>query len=75
VDSILIQNEALKLSPYERARLADSLLVSLDEDVDREIEKSWAEESEKRLNAYQRGDIRSLEGPAAMAQLRQELAQ
>ena len=49
----IIQN-ALKLSPQEKLLVVDSLLKSLDE-PDKEIEKIWVEESEKRLQLFRQG--------------------
>jgi putative addiction module component (TIGR02574 family) len=43
----IIEAQALKLSPEERAQLADRLITSLFED--HEIEKAWAEEVERRI--------------------------
>jgi hypothetical protein len=43
-----IQAEALKLHPSERARLAEALLLSLEELSDEENERLWAEEARRR---------------------------
>jgi putative addiction module component (TIGR02574 family) len=53
-----ILNEALKLSPEERARIAQELLRSLDEDADEDpaaVEAAWAVEIERRAVRAQRG--------------------
>ena len=42
-----VEAEALKLTPEERAHLADRLLASLSEDA--EIEEDWAIEVERRV--------------------------
>jgi putative addiction module component (TIGR02574 family) len=52
-------NEALTLLPAERAELIDKLLVSLDKS-DHEIEKQWAKEAEVRIDAYDKGKIKSI---------------
>ena len=52
-------NEALTLIPAERAALIDKLLVSLDKS-DHEIEKQWAKEAEDRIDAYDKGKIKSI---------------
>jgi len=49
-------DQALNLTPEERAMLADQLLDSLDRS-DTEIDKLWAEEAESRLDAYKSGDL------------------
>lgn len=51
---------ALSLSPADRAELADRLLTSLDASPDRRIDKLWAQESEDRLDAFDRGEIRTV---------------
>lgn len=43
-DPAKLLTEALKLSPEERAALAASLLDSLEESVDEDVEAAWAAE-------------------------------
>jgi putative addiction module component (TIGR02574 family) len=43
-----LQSEALKLSPRERARLAEALLQSLDELSEEQNTLLWIEESHRR---------------------------
>ena len=43
-----IEAEALKLEPKARARLAERLLESLETLSDKENERLWAEEAERR---------------------------
>jgi putative addiction module component (TIGR02574 family) len=54
-----IEQEALKLKPIERVRLAESLLGSLDH-PDPETEQLWVAESEARYQAYKKGDIEGI---------------
>ncbi|MFZ5572503.1 MAG: addiction module protein [Thermodesulfobacteriota bacterium] len=51
--------EALMLPPHERAQLAEQLFTSLDIS-DEEIERLWAEEAESRIDAYERGEIKTV---------------
>ena len=51
-----ILKEALKLKPEERFTVIETLLKSLDE-PDKNVDKLWAEEAEKRLNAYREGRL------------------
>jgi len=51
--------EALALSPDERAEIAERLLSSLDTPTDRRIEELWANEAEDRLDAFDRGDLKA----------------
>jgi hypothetical protein len=43
-----VENEALKLNPQARAKLAEKLLRSLEELSDEDIERLWAEEAVRR---------------------------
>jgi len=49
--------EALKLSPTERAELAESLIASLDDLDEADAEQVWLEEADKRYQAYKQGQI------------------
>ena len=52
-----LEHQARALSPEERARLADVLLESLREAPLAEIEDVWDIEIEKRVAAYDRGEL------------------
>ncbi len=54
--SKILLEKALMLKPHERFFLIEGLIISLDE-PDKEIDKIWAEEAEKRLNAYRMGRL------------------
>lgn len=61
--------QAQTLPILERARLIESLIESLTQ-VDKGIEKQWANEAEDRLEAVDRGEL-SLQGePAILADFR-----
>jgi putative addiction module component (TIGR02574 family) len=51
--------QARNLSPSERLELVDDLLASLDE-IDPKIDALWARESEDRLAAYRRGELKAI---------------
>lgn len=63
-------NEALSLPPAERVAVIDRLLSSLDE-ADQKLDALWAEEAEARLEAFERGDIRSVTLEEMLAKYRQ----
>jgi len=63
-------NEALSLPPVERVAVIDRLLASLDE-PDQKLDALWAEEAEARLEAFERGDIRSVTLEEMLAKYRQ----
>ena len=66
----LIQSEISRLSDLERARLIDFLWESLDEESIKQIEEKWAAESEARIDAVERGELETLDGPTALDELR-----
>ena len=68
-----IQEEIGHLSSDERAKLIDILWESLDENRVTEIEVKWAAESEERIDAVDRGELRTIEGPSALRDLRSSL--
>ena len=68
-----IQEEIIRLSSAERAMLIDILWESLDEERVREIETRWAAESEERIDAVDRGELPTLDGPSALRDLRSSL--
>ena len=49
-----LEAQVLRLARHERARLAQKLIASLDEDD--EIEQAWAEEAERRYEELGRMD-------------------
>lgn len=68
-----IQKEISQLNSRERAMLIDLLWESLDEVRIREIEAKWASESEDRIDAFERGELPAVDGPAALEELRSSL--
>ena len=74
MDSVLLREAALKLSPFERAQLIDTLWQSLDPAHQAEIDQAWLEESNDRLNAYQRGEIEAVDGESVLSELKEKLS-
>lgn len=68
-----IQEEIFQLDARERAMLIDLLWESLDEAHIADIEAKWAAESEDRIDAYERGELAAVDGPAALQELRSSL--
>jgi putative addiction module component (TIGR02574 family) len=56
-DSIF--QEALTLSPSEKAQLIDKLISTLDK-PDNEIDELWVKEAEDRIDAYDQGKIKAI---------------
>jgi len=57
-----ILQEALGLSPVERAELVEQILESFEFPARKDIDAAWAQEAEERIDAYERGEIKSLYG-------------
>ena len=66
-----VKNEALNLSPTERAQLIDALWDSLASDEMKTREKAWAEESERRIDAYNAGKMTARDAKTVIAELRE----
>jgi putative addiction module component (TIGR02574 family) len=67
----ILEDEALKLTPGERAALAQRLLESLDEDA--EIEEAWAVEVERRIAEVESGAVQVIPMAEALARVRATL--
>lgn len=64
-----IEEQARALSAEERAKLAESMLESLHAPVS-EVEAAWAEEIERRVAAFDRGEIPSYPAEDVFAEAR-----
>lgn len=71
MDQAILEREALKLPPHERALLADALLGSLDDEAVRKSEIACAHEADDRYQAFLRGELQTLNGPAVFQQMRE----
>jgi putative addiction module component (TIGR02574 family) len=71
-----IAQQALSLGPEDRAYLADVLEQSLAAGgpATAEIEAAWSAEIDRRIAAYDRGDVQSADFETALARIRQHLA-
>ena len=54
-----IIQEAINLKPQEKYLIIESLVLSLNE-PDKDIEKIWIEETQKRLDEYKKGNLKTL---------------
>lgn len=52
-----LESKALKLPRKNRARLAQRLISSLDQETDVDAEKLWREEAERRLAELKSGKV------------------
>jgi len=67
-----LEAEALKLTPEERGRLADSLCVSLHAQED--VESAWQEEIARRVAELDSGAEMGIPAEQVFAEMRAELA-
>ena len=67
----ILESEALKLTPGERAALAQRLLASLDEDS--EIADTWATEIERRIAEVESGTVQVIPIAEALTRVRAAL--
>jgi putative addiction module component (TIGR02574 family) len=66
-----LEAQALQLTISERARLAERLIASLDEDT--EIEEAWAVEVERRIADIDSGRAKMIPADEAIARAREFL--
>ena len=65
-----IEAQVLRLSPADRARLLDRLILSLDEDTARD--RAWDAVAAQRDAEIETGQVAEIDGAAALARLRAE---
>ena len=63
-----LEAEVLKLPRHERARLAELLIGSLDEED--EISEAWADEAERRYEELRSGAVESVPAEEVFARIR-----
>jgi len=64
-----LTNEARALPAEDLADLVDELLVTLHQ-IDPDIEKAWAEEAERRVDAYLKGETTTRDASEVFAKYR-----
>ena len=67
-----VEAAALQLVSSDRAKLAERLLISLEEDD--EILAAWIEEAERRGEAHERGEMEAIDFDESIARLKARLA-
>ena len=60
MDSKTLQQAALSLPPDERAALAEKLLLSLDEQSETELERTWLSEAARRARELDSGEVQAI---------------
>ena len=65
-----LEQQARTLSPEERAHLAEVLLESLHDTSLSEVESEWQREIERRVAAYDRGEVQTYSAEDVFAEAR-----
>jgi putative addiction module component (TIGR02574 family) len=68
-----LESQALKLSRRERARLAQRLISSLDQEVDADAERLWLAEAERRLADLKSGRVAAIPAERVIKKVRAAL--
>jgi putative addiction module component (TIGR02574 family) len=68
--SQVVLEEALKLSPDERAEVAEQLIASLEEAPDIDVEQAWQEEVQRRIQQIERGEVKTIPWEEVQRRLR-----
>ena len=68
-----IQQELRNLPPGERAKLIDFLWETLSSPEIEQRERAWAEESERRIDAFEAGRLPALEAQSVFSNVRKAL--
>ena len=65
-----IREEALQLTRRQRLQLAQELHASVMTAEEREIEQAWADEAERRMQAFEDGTAELIPGDQVIRELR-----
>jgi len=65
-----VVEEALSLPADARLSLVDKLLASLNLPIDKEIDRLWAEEAERRVSQIEAGEVKSVPGEQVFSRIR-----
>lgn len=65
-----VEEQARKLAPEDRARLAEALLESLQSAPLAELQAAWGREIEERVAAYERGESEAFSAEDVFAEAR-----
>jgi putative addiction module component (TIGR02574 family) len=68
-----ILQSALSLSPDERVEIAESLILSLDDERAAEIEAAWAVEIKRRIESIDKGQVQLIPADQVMREMRERL--
>jgi putative addiction module component (TIGR02574 family) len=67
-----ILQQALALSPQDRAEIVERLLASFQMPPDPHLDELWAREAEERLDAYDRGELGAVPAEEVFARIERQ---
>jgi putative addiction module component (TIGR02574 family) len=67
-----ILQQALALSPEDRAQVVERLLASFQVPPDPQLDELWAREAEDRLDAYDRGELGAVPAEEVFARIERQ---
>ena len=68
-----IEKQSRLLTPQEKARLARILIEDLDSSIDSDVEQLWITESQRRYQAYLKGEVEAHPGDEVMTRARNRM--
>lgn len=68
-----LEEKLLSLPCEDRIYLVEKLLKSLNSPSREEIDKAWAEESEKRIDELETGKVKTIPGEQAFQKIRNQI--
>lgn len=72
-DEMGVEEQAVRLSHRDRARLALRLIESLDPGQDEDVDGLWLDEAEQRLRRYDQGATQARDAEDAIADIERQL--
>lgn len=70
-----VQKQAQMLTLQEKAALAHMLITEIDSSGDGDIEQMWIAESQRRYQAYLKGEVEAVPGDEALSRARNRLTE
>ncbi len=65
-----MKNKALSLSVNDRAKLAHELIISLDEEIDSDVDNAWEAEIYRRVNEIKNGTAKGRPAEEVLSEIR-----
>ena len=65
-----VTEEALSLPADIRLNLVEKLITSLNLPIDKDIDRLWAEEAERRISQIEAGEVRLVPGKEVFSKIR-----